>query len=925
MAVRQLPDATWPKDPNDSGSSPPTSDPGSPSQVSQQPSVIQETLSGSGSVIPIVYGTCRLGGMVTLATTYSNDLVLCVVWCMGEVNAISVKFNDDDEDLPAGMTLTTYLGTTSQPVDPTLAAAIPGYADRLIYTDPKYGSVGIAYSVIRVPPNLDGINGIPRLSATIQGRKVYCCVANGYVYSANPANVIADLIRDPILGMRRQVDYSSQIALQSICNEVMADGNKRREIHLALTSAQDIVQWLETLRGYAGCMLFFEGDKAVLVPNRPVGSTIAVTADKILKGSMSVTKRPTSPNVVRVAYTDITAQPWRTNYALVTHPDVDSGAAAWNEETISMPGIQNYGQAYREALERLNSYRYCDMDVEFTMTDEGLRITSGDVISLTHPIGFTNATFRIETVNAVSPGRWRITASKYSALAYAGTEAPIAPAFPNIKPPSSEDGGITDTPGSSLSLTEILTILSDGTPISKIQATWVASTHPNLSKYEIQWKAASASGWNTDFSSTATWLSPQVAVANVYTVRVRTVATDGAVGTWLEGTINITGKTSTGWGAPSAPSGVTGNLYVELTWAFPPNAEDISHTEVWMATSNNFAAATLVAKVTYPGNKYLHTGLAAGQCRFFWVKFVDTSKNVTGTYPTGSTSGIQLCTPTTGSDMLSYLTGQIQDSHLNSTLSTSITRASEDANQALVEVGQLSNEVYGEYYVKIDVNGRVAGYGLANDATEGSLFLVKVDRFAVGAPGAASSYPFIVSGGQVYMTSAYIQDATIQNAKIANLTLTNGKIGYNQLSSLSGGYNGTVFSYPTTRTVFCTSVVIDASNAYTLGVFFEFALSPGLVGISDVGGVTNMRVIPQISASGGYTGAYDQNPFYAADGVYTVHWNPYMSPDPTRGNVTFSFSLYVEPTQYYSTLNEAWFSVTAYSANHLALVTAYTR
>lgn len=903
-----LPRPTWgapvPGDP--SSPTTPTPDPGgNPAGVSRSPSVLQESLAGSDSVVPLIYGRARIGGQISIATTYNGDLVLCVVWCMGEISSVTVKIND--EAVPTGVTVTTYLGTTTQQADPTLVAAVSGYSDRLVYTDPAYGSIGIAYSVIRVPPDTEGISGFPRITGEIQGRKVFCCVANGYVYSENPALILADLISNPIIGMGRPVDYSSQTALQTVCNEVMADGAARRKLNLVLADPVDVVSAVETVRAYAGCMLFFDGDKAVFIPNRPTTNYVTVSADRIIKGSLVTNKSPVRPTAVTVSYTDTSSEPWRTYYATAAHPSATAGTLPWREESISMPGIMNHGQAYREALERLNFYRYSDKDIEFTMTDEGLRLTVGDVIAVTHQIGYSGTLFRVETISAASPGRWRVSASLYSASIYATTEAPTVPPVPNIQPPSSEDPEITDPPGATLTLTEVRTVLSDGTPVSRISATWTASTSPVLAGYSIQWKLSTFTGWSYDSSPTNSWMSPAV-TPGTYTVEVRTRATDGAEGAALTGTISITGKTTTGWTPPSPPTGSGGSLYLIVNWAFPIDpetssiAKDISHTQVWMASTNSYGSAQKIAEVKYPGTSYIVQGVPVNTCRFFWVRFVDTSGNVSATVPSGANSGIQLCTPNNAADYLPYLTDQIQESHLNSTLSTKITRASDDANQAIIEVGALSTEVYGEYYVKIDVDGRVAGFGLANDATTGSLFLVKADRFAVGSPGINGTFPFIVETNPstglpaVYMTSAYIKDLSVTNAKITNLTVGTEKA---QRNAFSKAANYTIadmeFASYLSPTTYTHSGVIHINGAYVYSVLitidFVFEQSNSLLDYQIPGPGYSITVSETGRLNGSHTWTAADNQFQSGPRTISRAYSVTNGDlDSTPTDMTFSFT-----------------------------------
>jgi hypothetical protein len=100
------------------------------------------------------------------------------------------------------------------------------------------------------------------------------------------------------------------------------------------------------------------------------------------------------------------------------------------------------------------------------------------------------------------------------------------------------------------------------------------------------------------------------------------------------------------------------------------------------------------------------------------------------------------------------------------------------------------DEMYAEYYVKLDVDGYVSGFGQYNNGSSAS-FLVHADTFAIGKPGATIDYPFIVSGGVVYMKSAMIQDLAVTNAKINNLAVDTLKIKDNAVT-IPNGANGTV-------------------------------------------------------------------------------------------------------------------------------------
>jgi len=115
----------------------------------------------------------------------------------------------------------------------------------------------------------------------------------------------------------------------------------------------------------------------------------------------------------------------------------------------------------------------------------------------------------------------------------------------------------------------------------------------------------------------------------------------------------------------------------------------------------------------------------------------------------------------------------------NTTLTAAV--STEATTRASVDGGLLA-----QYTVKVDINGRVAGFGLASTTTGGtptSSFIVIADRFAVVSPsstGETPSVPFaigVVDGvTRVAMVNAFIQDAAITNAKIANLAVDSAKI-----------------------------------------------------------------------------------------------------------------------------------------------------
>ena len=116
-----------------------------------------------------------------------------------------------------------------------------------------------------------------------------------------------------------------------------------------------------------------------------------------------------------------------------------------------------------------------------------------------------------------------------------------------------------------------------------------------------------------------------------------------------------------------------------------------------------------------------------------------------------------------------------------------------EATKAQIEVqAETIDGLSAKYTVKTDVNGHVAGFGLASTANDSgqitSEFIINADRFAIARNGSdttAPSVPFSVVAAStgvpagVYMNSAFIKNASITSAKIGSVdadTISTGKL-----------------------------------------------------------------------------------------------------------------------------------------------------
>jgi hypothetical protein len=582
--------------------------------LNRQPSVreIRANAAAAGSPIPIIYGRVQKGALIGPINYTAGVWTVCLIWCLGEIEAVDTLLINGAAPV-SGVTVTHYPGTTSQTADPLLAAAIPGYADTMVASTPA-GSIGIAYSVVQYSNS--HYDNWPAFVADLRGKKVWNPATATTVYSANPALHLGDLLRSTIYGQGLTVDDTDLETAMDACDEVVTS-EARRTAGTVIDTVQDVEQWAEILRAYAACWIVRRGGTAHLIPDKAAASVQTFTASDIVEGSLRVVKQDSSnvPTVVRVKYTDTSAAEWREGDAVAKLSGVDAGTVPWRESVVSMPGVNRYSQAYREAVERLNKLQLADLGTDFETFDEALKREIGDVITLTHFVGLTSKALRItEDPVQVRPGRWRIVASEYDAAAYNSSVE---------NAPSTADGNLPEmgAPGAvtGLTLTESNYQLQNGDYASRIKATWTASSDPFVTSYQVTVRAGGAVIYSATTRDTEATTPPvQELIAHQVDVYALTPLYVGAA---ASGTITVVGKTA----VPSGPASLAGyEVASEVRLAWPADASDfdIRRYEIrYGTTGGSWATADVLDQVD--ALTYTTRAIPEGTWRFY-VNSIDS-------------------------------------------------------------------------------------------------------------------------------------------------------------------------------------------------------------------------------------------------------------------------------------------------------------
>lgn len=263
-------------------------------------------------------------------------------------------------------------------------------------------------------------------------------------------------------------------------------------------------------------------------------------------------------------------------------------------------------------------------------------------------------------------------------------------------------------------------------------------------------------------------------------------------------------------------SATAGLNTVLLTMDWPIYAGH-AYVEIWRNTADDITTASIVGTTGQASGLYSDPVSSANATYYYWVRAVN---RINDKGPYNDNTGTSVTTAVDVDRVLDILSGQITSSELATSLADPI-----GAIPAL----------QGQYSVKIDNNGHVAGFGLSNTTTTAgptSAFIIRADRFAIIDPSSTAdglgtttpssgNVPFVYTpagsaGGEswnagVYMNAAYIREATITSASIVDGAIENAKIG-----NLNAGK--------------ITTGTLDASNVAIVGVNPTLSLKSSATG-----------------------------------------------------------------------------------------------
>ena len=608
------------------------------------------------AVRSIIYGEVRKGGAIVHAETLNDnkDLYLVIALCGHEVNSIgSVFFNDTEIttsqiDGSGNVTSGTFsgkaqiikhLGSSTQTVDTVLDNA------STVWTS-NHRLRGIAYLVVKLTFDSDVFpNGIPNISAVIQGRKILNVSTSATAYSNNPANVIYNYLTssDGLGASTSEIDLASFQQARADCDDsisITGGTQNRYTCNGVIELNKKPVEAIEDLVSSCAGTLTYQQGKFKLKVGKATTSTRILT-DTDLAGELKIVTRPKRSqlyNKVKGTFVDST-----TNFSIKEFNTQESSTFQTSDgETIvneiELPFTTDPVEAQRLALIVLKQSRQM-MTLELLLKPEHLDFGVGDVFGFTSTkLGFTNKKFFILAYTLNADLSVSIVAQEYADSVYdfnAVAEQVTLDTASAISLPSAT----TVVAPSSITTSDTLNASSDGIVDVVLTATiQIPTTEAFIGQFELEYKKSTDSVYiSAGRSTTNTFQITGVEDGATYDLRGRVINTAGVKSSQVTAQHLVIGATEPPSNCEDLAVSISGKS-LTLTWSKPPDL-DLKETEIrhstdltnatWIGSQTLTKVSRTSTSVSLPAKKGTYLVKHIDKLNNFSVNATSVSTNIT--------------------------------------------------------------------------------------------------------------------------------------------------------------------------------------------------------------------------------------------------------------------------------------------------------
>ena len=632
----------------------------------------------ANSSIPVVYGTRKVGGNVVFVETSGTDnqyLYMAVVLSEGEINSVETLFVNnhqvtlsgsltdgtqrtvtsadanffDTENTNSLITVQAHLGTDTQ-TSSSLLGEVSSWTS-------NHRLQGLAYLALRFEWNAEKFGSLPRVQATIKGRKVYnpnldSTVTGGsgshradtsttWEYSDNPILQLLDYLRNDRFGMGITNSYfDSNFADWQTATDVCdaditpftgASAIDLLDSHIVVdTSRKAINNVKEFVKGSRSYLNFSSGKYNILVESTGSAS-ITLTEDNII-GGISIQSKNKNSRYNRVIVTfinpDKNFQTDTVQFPPVDETGLDSADQHATMKTedgeLLLEGrfdytmLTNAHQA-QEMAEIILRRSRSSLDISLRADGTALDLAVGDIVNVTHATpAFSAKPFRVQRISVNADHTVSIQCSEHQDSFYTfGTQQ----ALPTIPDTTLPNPFFVQAP--TISVTDELRARNE--EAIAVLLVNVTATDLFITDFEVQAKKSTDSVFiNLGRGSSAQFELVNVEDNVVYDVRARSVSSISR-SVFVSTTHQVVGKTLPPEDVTNFSVNIIGTE-AHLGWT-PVSDLDLSHYRIRHAKETSGAtyanSIDIADKVSRPAN----TVIVPAMTGTYFIKAVDKVGN----------------------------------------------------------------------------------------------------------------------------------------------------------------------------------------------------------------------------------------------------------------------------------------------------------
>lgn len=358
-----------------------------------------------------VYGKTRVGGVVFYQETSNNALYLSrlIALAAHEINSVQkIMFNDEEITLDSQFNVIspskyvgvarvkTYLGLDDQEADRDLLAISGRWTS-------DHRAQGIAYLYVRFKYNADSFpNGIPVVTAVIEGKKVYNPITETTEYSNNSALCLRDYLLTSGVAESEEINDSLFVAAANVCDESVSLSSggveNRYTANGVFTSDISPQNAIQNILSSMGGMIWYSQGKWGCKAAYYSAPSVSLNEDDLRTGLQIQTR-----NSRRDGFNKITGifKGAESNYFETNYPTVDSDVflavdnGMVSEMEMNLPFTSTSSMAQRIA--KIALYRNREqLKISGSFGMNAMKLSVGDLVEISNSrMGWTDKVFEV--------------------------------------------------------------------------------------------------------------------------------------------------------------------------------------------------------------------------------------------------------------------------------------------------------------------------------------------------------------------------------------------------------------------------------------------------------------------------------------------------------------------------------------------------